>query len=258
MAAFVVVSPDVVADCLARLLDVVVLRQVGLFVFERPEPALDHDIVSPAALAVHALADAVFLQELLVFAAGELASLIRVEDFRLRHFECLAAGLDDHTRVQRVVHLPADDIAAVPVDDGRQVQEAVPDGDVGDIDRPCLVRPVDDRVAQEVGHDLRMLAPLGEVRTRVKGFDAHFAHIACSLPPADVVAAPLQLSCHLAGAPSRIVRMQVVNDGLAVQLLGGVRPRLVRVVRARPVDAEQAGSLPHGDVRLFSLRKASE
>ena len=52
--------------------------------------------------------------------------------------------------------------------------------------------------------------------------------------------------------------MQVVDDGLAVQLLGGVRPRFARVIRARPVDIEQVGGLTHGDVRLFSLRKASE
>ena len=78
MAACVVVSPDVLADCLACLLDVVVLCQVGLLVLEGAEPALNHDVVGPAALAIHALSDVVNFQEFLVFTTGELAALIRV------------------------------------------------------------------------------------------------------------------------------------------------------------------------------------
>ena len=76
MAACVVVSPDVLADCLACLLDVVVLCQVGLLVLEGAEPAFNHDVVSPAALAVHALPDVVNFQELFVLTAGELAALV--------------------------------------------------------------------------------------------------------------------------------------------------------------------------------------
>lgn len=258
MAAFVVVSPDVVVDSLACLLNVVVLCQISLLVLEGAEPALDHDVVSPAALAVHALPDVVIFQELLVFTAGELAPLIRVEDNRLGHLEGLPERRDDHACVKRIVYLPADDVAAVPVDDGRQIQESVLDGNVGDINGPCLIGPVDNYVTQQVWHDLRVLQALGKVHLWINSLDAHLAHVTRCLAPADVATTPLQLPRHLAGAPGRIVRMQMVDDCLAVQLLLGVYPRSMRIVRTGPVDFQQLGGFPHGDLRLLTLRKVSE
>ena len=58
--------------------DIVPFRQVSLVIFEGAEPTLDQDVVRPAAFAVHALPDAVLLQEVLVNGTGELASLVGV------------------------------------------------------------------------------------------------------------------------------------------------------------------------------------
>ena len=69
---------------------------------------------------------------------------------------------------------------------------------------------------------------------------------------------PLQLPCHLASAPGRVVRMQMVDDCLAVQLLLGVYPRSMRIVRTGPVDLQQPGRFPRSDLRLLTLRKVSE
>ena len=88
-------------------LDVMPLRQVGFLILEGPEPTLDLDIVSPAALAVHALVYIVLLEELFVFLAGELTALIRVQDFWLRHAEYLLEGLYTGFGVQHIICHPA-------------------------------------------------------------------------------------------------------------------------------------------------------
>ena len=140
MASLKVVVVDVAADGGSGFLDVVPLRQVGFLILEGPEPALDLDIVSPTALAVHTLVYMVLLEEFFVLLAGELAPLIRVQNLWSRHSERLLAGLDTCSGVQRVIQFPSDDTAAVPVNDSCQIQESVLHRDVGDVDRPRLIR----------------------------------------------------------------------------------------------------------------------
>lgn len=48
--------------------------------FQASEPSLDYDVICPAGLPVHALADMQLLQKLLVLAVGKLAALVGVED----------------------------------------------------------------------------------------------------------------------------------------------------------------------------------
>ena len=125
MAALEVVLMNVCRNRLSGFSDVVPFRQVGFIIFESAEPPLDHDVVGPAAFAIHALADSVLTKEVPVFAAGELASLIGVEDIRFCHPERFPAGADARSGIQRIVKLPSDDAAADPVDDGCQIQKVL-------------------------------------------------------------------------------------------------------------------------------------
>ena len=218
MAALEVIHVDVVADGLASLPDVAVLREIGFLILECPEPPLNLDVVGPAALAIHALADVVFLEESLVLLAGELASLVGVENLRLCYTESLPYGGNDHPGVQGIVHLPANNAAAVPVDDGCQINETVLQGDVGDVDGPCLVRLLNIHMLQQVGHHLRLLLPLGKVHLRIDGVDAHLAHVASCLASSDLMPEALQLRGQLPCAPGRIVRVETIDDALAFQL----------------------------------------
>ena len=61
MASLKVIVVDVAANGGPGFLDVVPFRQVGFFILEGPEPPLDPDVVSPATLAIHALAYMVIL-----------------------------------------------------------------------------------------------------------------------------------------------------------------------------------------------------
>ena len=44
------------------------------------KPALNHDIICPAAFTIHALANTVITNESNIFITGKLAALIRVDD----------------------------------------------------------------------------------------------------------------------------------------------------------------------------------
>ena len=100
---------------------------------------------------VHALTDAVFLYEVNVLLTCELTSLIRIQDLRFCYFESLFQGVDHHPCIESIIYFPADNTAAVPVDYGCQIQEPSPDGNIGNINRPCLVWPVYHRITQEIG-----------------------------------------------------------------------------------------------------------
>ena len=106
MASLKVVVVDVVANGGSGFLDVVPLRQVGFLILEGPELALDLDIVSPTALAIHTLTYMVLLEEFFVLLADELAPLIRVQDLWSRHSECLLPSDVITTQLQLGSHLP--------------------------------------------------------------------------------------------------------------------------------------------------------
>ena len=139
MIALEVVGMDVLPDRSSGLLDVVPFCQAGFLILERAEPPLDLDVVSPAALAVHTLTYLVSLQKIFVALAGEPAALIRIRDLRFCRQESFLTCFDTRGGVQCIIQIPANDAAAIPVNDSCQVQEAVLQRDVGYINRPGRV-----------------------------------------------------------------------------------------------------------------------
>lgn len=131
--------------------------RIDLLRLEAAEPALDHDVVRPAALSVHALADAELPQESLVRVACELASLIRVQyGGNAMLFHGIPDRLQDEGHIQRVREMMGDDLPTVPVDDGCKVHVPVRHRQVCDVDRPYLVRESSLVIAKQI----RMTASL--------------------------------------------------------------------------------------------------
>ena len=75
--------------------------------------------------------------------AGELRTLVRVEDLRDPGAQRGVQRLDAERAVHRVRYAPRQDAPAGPVHHGHQMEEALRDGDVGDVRAPHLVRAVD-------------------------------------------------------------------------------------------------------------------
>lgn len=137
------------------LRNAVVGVQIDLVVLDRTPQALDKDVVAPAALAVHADLDAAILEQRGEVGAGELAALVGVEDFwRAIAVDRLPDGIQAEIRRQRVGDAPAEHLAAEPIHDGHQIDEAPAHRDIGDVSGPDLVRPVDGEVPQQIRIDL--------------------------------------------------------------------------------------------------------
>ena len=72
-------SMNILSDGSSRFLNIIILCQIGFLILEASKPALNHDIVRPAAFSIHALADAVFFYEINVLLTGKLTSLVRIQ-----------------------------------------------------------------------------------------------------------------------------------------------------------------------------------
>src|SRR4029079_15039657 len=102
MRAAAVVEREVVRQLLPRLLDVLVGMEVYVFVLHAPPQTIDEHVVHPSTLAVHACLDVVTVEHVGKRLAGELTSLVGIEDSRCailgnRLFERLDTEIASHT-----------------------------------------------------------------------------------------------------------------------------------------------------------------
>ena len=140
MRAERVIVVDITSDRLAQFSRRVKFVDVNQLRFQAAEPPLNHDVVCPARLPVHALLDVQIAQKLLVFAACKLYSLIRIKNCWSSEFvHSVADGIQDWLNPQRIGEIPSYDFSAVPVNDGYQIHMAAAQFDIGDINRPHLI-----------------------------------------------------------------------------------------------------------------------
>lgn len=88
-----VVGVDILSNGGSGFPDVVVLCQISFLILEAAEPALNHDVVRPAAFSIHALTDSIFLYKVNVLLACKLASLIRIQNLWFCHLKCFFKAL---------------------------------------------------------------------------------------------------------------------------------------------------------------------
>ena len=110
-----------------------------LLVLDSPPEPLDENVVEDPPFAVHADGDAVGLQNVGKILACELRSLVGVEDLRDAEGKSLFEGLHAKGGVEGKGYLPGEHVPAVPVHDCREVDEAFPHGDVGDVGTEDMV-----------------------------------------------------------------------------------------------------------------------
>lgn len=83
-------------------------------------------------------------------AVGKLRALIGVEDFRLSVLgDRLLHGLDAEVGGQRIGKAPSQYAPRRPIDDRKQIREAAPHRNVGNIRSPDLIGPIDGQAAQQ-------------------------------------------------------------------------------------------------------------
>ena len=116
-----VVGVNILSNSSSGFFDVIILYQIGFFILEATKPVLNHDIVRPAAFSIHALTDAVFFYEINVLLTGKLTSLVRIQYLWFGYLKCFFQSIDDHSGIKRIINFPADNTAAVPVDNSCQI-----------------------------------------------------------------------------------------------------------------------------------------
>ena len=116
-----VVGVNILSNGSSGFFDVIVLCQIGFFILEATKSALNYDIVRPAAFCIHALADAVFFYEINVLLTGKRTSLVRIQYLWFCHIKYFFQSIDDHSGIKRIINFPADNTAAVPVDNSWQI-----------------------------------------------------------------------------------------------------------------------------------------
>lgn len=150
--------------------------------------------------------------------------LVGVEDRGLAVF---CQRLLDNLDAERGVHgdrkPPGQHPAAEPVDHGREIDEASRHGDIGDVDRPDLVRPRDRQLAQEIRVDLVPWRRLRGVRAPIDRRDPHALHQCRDVQPPDVEALANEEVAHHPAARERVIQMQFVDPQHQRQIGGGNR-----------------------------------
>ena len=116
-----VVGVNILSNGSSGFFDVIILCQIDFFILEATKPALNHDIIRPAAFSIHALADAVFFYEINVLLTGKLTSLVRIQYLWFGYLKCFFQSIDDHSGIKRIINFPADNTATVPVDNSCQI-----------------------------------------------------------------------------------------------------------------------------------------
>ena len=153
-----------------------------------PKP-LDHDVVQCSAFAVHADSYPPAVQNSGERVAGILAALVGIED--LRHafgLQSLLQAIDAKRRIQTVTELPADHIAARPINHSSQVNMAIAQRNVGDVRAPDMVAALDLKPSEQVGILFVPFTRSAQTRLRVDRFDPHDPHQAPDTIPPQLVA----------------------------------------------------------------------
>ena len=161
-------------------------------------------------------------------AAGKLAALVAVEDFRRAMFcDGLFQSLHAKVRIHAVGQTPSQHFTAVPVHDRDQIPKAAPHRYVGNVCAPDLVGAINHHVSQQVWPDL-MLGMLFAGRwLPVNRHQPHKSRQPSYTVPATLTPIPLHVPGHLARPIPRRFQKLLVDDFHEPQIFRAFADRLI-------------------------------
>jgi len=176
----VVVSPEELLQPSLCFWDGAVGLDVNVIVFHGPPESLDHDIVEGTAPPIHGYFHTGSQECLNPQLPGELTALVTVQNVRLAIFEnrTLEGGYAE-VGVERIAQLPFQYEAAMPVHDRHQIGKASFEGNVGNINGPNVIGPVDFQVPEQIRIHLMRWILSRQVWLLV---DRHHSHLAQQAP----------------------------------------------------------------------------
>src|SRR5262245_20525107 len=127
-----------------------VITDVDVFILDASPEPLNEDVVQRPPSPVHADGDLALFENPGERAAGELRTLISVEDLRPGYLQRLIQRAHTELALHRRRNYPPAHVARVPVDDRDQVNEAADQTNVRDVSAPNLIHPRDLHAAQQI------------------------------------------------------------------------------------------------------------
>ena len=138
-----VIVPHVTVNSYTHLTWGFISLHVDLLIFDGSPETLYEDVIIGTATMIHADPGSSIKKQSGVLRAGEVAPLIRVHDLGIGDLQCFSAGIKDKVDFHVIVHFPVEDKAGKPVNYGNQIKPVRFHRDVGNIDRPDMIRMVD-------------------------------------------------------------------------------------------------------------------
>lgn len=120
--------------------------------------------------------DARSLQSLSKEMGGKLSALVAVKDLGLSDLQSVFQGVETELDIHSIRDLPGQDIAAEPIHNGYQVDEALGQGDIGDIRGPNLIGSSNDVILQEIGVSPGIVTGPTQIGFGIDRHQAHFPH----------------------------------------------------------------------------------
>jgi len=208
-----VIGMDVVVDAGDHLLWCGVFLDIDVIVFEAAKETFRSNIVQSLPLAIHRdlhMADA---QKIQIGRIGEMTALVGVDDLGFSVAENAPQAAQDELLLQAVADLVVHYLAAVPVDDNKQVHKALLERHVGNVDSPDLIEMINNKIPQQIWPNILGMVAFAEVRAGIQGDDVHEPHQASHPLAIDFIAESMpQMVSHLAIPPGRMFQMGPIND----------------------------------------------
>src|SRR5678816_1096812 len=175
-------------------------RSMKMLSIQRPRPSMEMRM--PASLKGVGKSE-----------AGELRALIGVEDAGLAVadnglFQCRNAEVGIH----RIRQSPGQDLAAGPVHDRNQVEEAAPHRDVGHVGAPHMVRLIDSQMPKQIRIDFVSRVRLTGLRMLIDRRQTHLGHQPADAMTTNAPAVATQMPDHLTRTVPRCLQELLVDQ----------------------------------------------
>ena len=176
MGSFRVVEGEPISNSFSGPARRIVFVEIHFFIFQASPEPFRENIVRGSAFPIHADLDVPRKETLEIAVAGEVRSLVTIENGRRSGRKGPIHRVQDKRHLQGLVQFPGEDKPGMPVNDGHQVHPSLNQADVGDVDSPDVVWILGRDIAKKIGIDLVFQRPLAEVGPGMDPFDSHFPH----------------------------------------------------------------------------------
>jgi len=150
-----------------------VFIDIEVIVFPSAKETFSSNIIQSLPLAIHRDLHMAGFQKVQVGLIGEMPALVGVDDLGFPVAKSSPQAAQDDFLLQAVADLVVHNLASVPVDDDKQVQKALLERHVGNVDFPDLIDMINNKISQQVSPNILGMVAFTEIGAGKQGDDVH-------------------------------------------------------------------------------------